>query len=623
MNIIFYFFGILPVISLIGLGQLLYNWQKEKDWRFSALLSSLIWGVFVVITSEFLGYIQKISQISLTIVWLLATTMVLILWIRNRCYNYFKKILIYYYIIPIILIIIITGIVAIIYPPNNWDSMTYHLPKIEQWLQNKSLNHFETSIARQTVLAPFAELCILQLRGISDSDLFVNIIQWLAFIGCIINVSNITKILGGNINIQISSSIFCATIPMAILQASSTQTDLVISYWLTCIVILLLKWLHLPQTKTALALGTALGLAILTKGTAYPLALPFIIIFAYHVLINTKKYIFVALCAAFIAILLNTPHLIRNYKSYGDPLGRVTGHYMPSITLNGFCILFLGNLLSNEPYLPDNIYPCITNHTNSIIKYILRNLDILSDDPRYIEPGSNILNRRMPVFHEDTVGNPIHVFLIIISLLYLLIFWTKNTKYTNLYIISYISSSILFCLLFKWNYFITRLQLPLFILGSSFFPIIMQKINKKPIFLIFNGILLAYSIFPVLFNQSRPLIVCDKLKTNSINIYNSSRHKLYFSNRIDLYSSYMKAITKLQNSNAIDIGLIIGGDSWEYPLRKILHDKNIRAAIKHVCRNNNKIPPSIEALFILDPTVNHCQNISLPQGSQPTVIFLK
>ena len=39
----------------------------------------------------------------------------------------------------IALIIFVTGC---LYPPNTWDSLTYHLPRIEHWIQNKNLGFY-------------------------------------------------------------------------------------------------------------------------------------------------------------------------------------------------------------------------------------------------------------------------------------------------------------------------------------------------------------------------------------------------------------------------------------------------------------------------------------------------
>ena len=45
---------------------------------------------------------------------------------------------------------------AIVAPPNTWDSMTYHMGRVAHWAQNGSVNHYPTTITRQLYLGPWA-----------------------------------------------------------------------------------------------------------------------------------------------------------------------------------------------------------------------------------------------------------------------------------------------------------------------------------------------------------------------------------------------------------------------------------------------------------------------------------
>jgi hypothetical protein len=78
------------------------------------------------------------------------------------------------------IVLMSTAFTAISSVPNTWDSMTYHLPRIEHWLQNRSLRFFPTSNGRQLEFAILAEELILSLRSIYDSYPCANLVQWLA-----------------------------------------------------------------------------------------------------------------------------------------------------------------------------------------------------------------------------------------------------------------------------------------------------------------------------------------------------------------------------------------------------------------------------------------------------------
>ena len=169
-----------------------------------------------------------------------------------------------------LLVVTILGLIAFVAAPNTWDSMTYHLSRVMHWEQNQSLGYYPTSIERQLHLGPFAEMAILNFQILAGNDRLANFVQFFAMVGCLVGISLITKKLGGNVYAQILSSVAVATLPMGILQSTSTQTDYVVALWLVCLVALILK--QMPAEKTSRTqyffMGVSLGLAILTKVTA-------------------------------------------------------------------------------------------------------------------------------------------------------------------------------------------------------------------------------------------------------------------------------------------------------------------------------------------------------------------
>ena len=54
-------------------------------------------------------------------------------------------------------IVVMAGLTAIVAPPNTYDSMTYHLPRVMHWIQNQSVAHYPTHIPRQLHFPPGAE----------------------------------------------------------------------------------------------------------------------------------------------------------------------------------------------------------------------------------------------------------------------------------------------------------------------------------------------------------------------------------------------------------------------------------------------------------------------------------
>ena len=75
------------------------------------------------------------------------------------------------------------------------------------------------------------------------------------------------------------AAVITATIPMGILQASSTQNDYVTAFWLVCLMFYIFRFQTEPSVPSAVGVGASLGLALLTKPTAYMYAIPLIVWF--------------------------------------------------------------------------------------------------------------------------------------------------------------------------------------------------------------------------------------------------------------------------------------------------------------------------------------------------------
>src|SRR5205085_12475586 len=88
---------------------------------------------------------------------------------------------------------------------------------------------------------------------------------------------------------QAFAAVACATLPMGILQSSSTQNDYAISFWLVCFCYYFLVLLKkTPDWQDLFMLGASLGLASLTKATAYFYTLPFLFLLSLSLLQRLK-----------------------------------------------------------------------------------------------------------------------------------------------------------------------------------------------------------------------------------------------------------------------------------------------------------------------------------------------
>ncbi|MEV4821485.1 glycosyltransferase family 39 protein [Micromonospora sp. NPDC049274] len=163
-------------------------------------------------------------------------------------------------------LVLLELLVALLAEPNNFDSQTYHLPKVEHWVAQGDLDFWPTAIHRQVTIPPGAEYLLLHLRLLTGSDALHNLVQWAAGVLCLLVAARITAQLGGGRRAQLITVFVLASTPMVVLQATSTQTDLVCAAWVACAATLVLDGLRRPTGwGTLLGLGAATGLTAVTK----------------------------------------------------------------------------------------------------------------------------------------------------------------------------------------------------------------------------------------------------------------------------------------------------------------------------------------------------------------------
>jgi Dolichyl-phosphate-mannose-protein mannosyltransferase len=562
-----------------------------KDWRRSALTVYLAWGMFVWLFSEVLSLFNRLRLTELVLAWAIGLLCMLALLIRKAKLSFydlfvppieidrppglFSSRMLKFLGLCLILMVFILGLIAIIAAPNNWDSMTYHLARVMHWQQDHNLDYYPTHILRQLHAGPWAEMAVLHFQILAGNDRLANFVQFFAMIGCLIGVSYIAKLLGGNREVQLFSSLAVATIPMGILQSTSTQNDYVTALWLVCFVSFALLSVKENTTGTYLSAGASLGLAILTKPTAIVFALPFLIWAGFGLLKKLKGEVWKPVLIIAVAILLiNGPYLARNISLFGSPLGpleETSGDLIYKYTND---VYNLGTLASNvlrniglqikTPFDGLNVLL-----TESIAKlHALLGLD--PNDPRTTWTGATFSVGHL-AWHEDYVGNPWHFLMIIISLLLLLRF--RNTT-LRIYAACLIGGFLLFCLLLKWQPWHSRLHLPLFVLAMPLSILVLSRFVSQRILQVMLAAFLFLALQPLFANETRPALGQDSIIVKD-------RISQYFTNQPGLEIPYRKAMQHLPRGCS-RIGLILGIDSWEYPIWVLGRAANMPLTIEHV-----------------------------------------
>ena len=398
----------------------------SRCWREAFIAAAITLAVATVLATEALSLVHQITFAAIVVFWLgltVAAGLLLRLSLRNAkprtkgnggepaglaAHVLHAGIAVY---------VITIFVIAIVSPPNSWDSLQYHMPKVMHWIQNQSIGFYPTAIPRQNHLAPGAEVAIMHLQILSGSDRFANLVEWFCMLGCLAAVSLIARELGAAAPSQMLAAVFLVTVPMGIMQASSTQTDYIAALGFICFVYYLLRLHKREQHRWPLLLGlsAALGLGVFAKATVYLFAPPFLLWLACHCL-KVRRWRamaeFTAITAVFLAI--NVGHYARNWDVYGHPLGPrdepaenseyILESHAPRAVLSSLAKHAASHLITPWPEVNQAVER----------RYFLLHQFIAWDinDPRTsFGPAWAAFSVRKTSYHDEWDGNPVHLLL--------------------------------------------------------------------------------------------------------------------------------------------------------------------------------------------------------------------
>ena len=477
--------------------------SQSGDLREDFLLSTLLWGALVTISTELLSLFKLITFNGIFGFWILSVAITALIYLiipksEKSSINFSNALsgMDIVLLANIAFIVLCVGLIALIAPPNNYDSLSYHMARVVHWIQNRSVANYATNSIFQLNYNPWAEYAILHFQILSSGDRFANLVQWFSMVGSILGVSLLAKEFGLDRRGQIISSVIAATIPMGILQGSSTQNDYVGTFWLVCFVYFLLRSRTSFDGVNALAVGAGLGLCWLTKGTGYIFTIPFLIWFGWEGFKNYRwsllKYL---TCICLIALTINLGYYLRNIELYQNifcPFPKDTAKlWNTTIGLRPL----LSNLIRNasihliSPFHGLTSPPPIENVVTAIHRFI----GIAPDDPRTTFPSNYTFHLNPSSLHEDFAGNFLHFILILGTIV---AFWTsvaaRRHRLLRGYLLTMLGIIVFFNLFVKWNPWLTRYHLPIFVLWSPFVGAVLMRTKNNNV-IISISLILVYS----------------------------------------------------------------------------------------------------------------------------------
>lgn len=558
MHIILFIISLLPYLCLPATIWIFTLRPGERPFFRSVIDGALVWSMAIWFFTNILSFINCVNGYPIGTFWLIYSTIAAILIFTRR--QYIKKPTLPggYYII-VYVCVGITLICALAYPSHYWDAMTYHLARIIHWLQNGNLAPYPTNIPRQIGMPPFNSMIMLQSLAPAGYDYFVNLTQWFAYIGCILGAREITIQLGGDKRAQLFSVLFTTTLPAAILTASNAESSAIITFWLLAFIYILHSWRQSPNRGDAIKLGLCLGLAILSKGSAYPIGLPFVLIVAYYCLRYPRQRFLQGCLAALLIIIINVPHLYRTYEAYGSIVGGTERNILYKPTPGTFAVNIVYNFLNHEPLL-------MKGKMIDFWEGMAKTFNVDEND-KDILPWGGIRNGWKRYTVDDAYSQcPVQAILLLI-LLAAIVF--HKFRPPLLYSSAVLASFVIYWLVLTWHPWAGRIHLTLFILAAplvGMFAASFKKVFWRDCLLFF---LCAGAILPLL-NSSRAI---GKSYYSHYHFLFHPRDELYFNNFNLVRYPYMDAAKYIAAQNPERIGLLLYDDAFEYPLWAILSNK--------------------------------------------------
>ena len=477
-------------------------------------------------------------------------------------------------------------LLAFLITPYNWDSMTYHLPRIAYWTQNRSVEHYATNSIRQIaspVLGEFVNLHVYILsRG---KDTLFNMLQAFSYVMNAFLVERIARRLGCSRGLSFIGALLYMTMPIAYAEALTTQVDNFATVWLLFYVYVLLDLVEqrdkLGVNRTAIRRVCTLGLCVAWGYLTKPSVCIAMVVFALWLLIKciVRKdkvwdLIRLVLCALPCLALPLAPEILRNFKTFHAYASKSAGARQLVATLKPsyLFINFLKNFTFNTPTA------LIRNSDQFFAKPVRAAAEILNVEinaESISEGGRDFGLHAANTYGCDTAINPIVMWLFLFAVLWA-VFMIRKINWKEIragYLLAGTISFCIFCTVLRWEPFVSRYMVSYFALLCPMISVCIQKGTER------EGVRPArYAIVGII----GFLCVMEAISVTAFHydIYTNgganNRPYGYFAARRSETVYYAKVTDDIKGKEYESVGLhLMKADDYEYPIWEMLGSQRI------------------------------------------------
>ena len=597
---------------------------RSRNWATSLVIAASFWAAYLVLVSESLSLVRGLQPHWIALSWLFALAALLwILWSSGESIRDLRGVQpqlrdpLVLLAIPLAFLSALLLLIALLSPPSTTDSLRYHMPRILHWVQNASLAHYPTSYEPQLWNPPLAEMVILNLRLLWGSDRLVNLVQWASMVGSLVVVSGIARLMGASRLGRAAAIAFAFSIPMGLLQSTSTQTDYVTAFWLICAAYLIVKNKQQPLSRLELvSLGFVFGLGMLSKATFYIYAIPFAIWYGVVLLkeAGLRRTIGTGLWVAAPALFTNYWFWARNIRVFGGPFG--TADWLQTNTNVG------GSGFDGGEYLSSLFKSIAANFAtpSEYLNYEFWEFVIKLD--RILGVDSGEYRFLWSWNHEDIAGSPLHLGLVALTVILLVKFRPWRAAVSP-YALASLAGFLLLSMAVAFDPFRVRFQLPFFVAWAPLFGLSVVTMRTRWPAIAATALLLLASIPWILFNTTRPLIglqpdpkglelPCVLGCTAVGSVLQVPEEDLLFANWRSLAEPVGAIAQQIEQQGCHEVGLRIDSLDMEYPFWRLLGSPNSGIRIETIYTF-----PHLESLT--DPEFKPCAIICTICGDRTKI----
>jgi hypothetical protein len=598
----------LVLLPLLCFGLLIEVFRKrETDWRRQILFATIPWALFLALSTECLSAFHLITKAGLSLAWLLFLLAVLVWRFRSPTVSTAERETVErsvavdelerpdrFAIYFVALIVVLIGVTALLAAPNTWDAMEYHMPRVVEWMANRSVQLYPTIDHQQLSMPPMAEYAILHLDLLWGGDRLAGLVQWFAFLGCILGVTLIVEDLGGDRRAQVFAAVVAATVPTAILGASGTKNDQVLAYWIVMSVYFLVRWKRSQDWLHTVALGSSLSLAAFSKGTAYTF-LPLLVVACMFMWDKVALRRFFVRLPVFLLLLVvvSAPLWMRCYQFsgsiFGPPYFPGAGSVEIRMIRNSRVTpaLVVANVARNvalDVGVPsDRVNDLLTRGFSRFIRVI----GVDPDDHGQIVASQSGRFYPFDIFvdslQETQSSDPIEAMLFFVAGVIYLANFKKMKRATGWLGAGIVGAFFLYAAIVRWSPWNARYQLPIFMLAAAFIALVLPVVLPRRLVLGVSFLLLLCALPFVLRNSTRPLLT----RSAKDSLLVMPRDQTYFLDQHKSFAtSFITAASAVSAESCRSVGVDANRLRFEYPMLALLSKDGVQRRLSYVSVDN-------------------------------------